>query len=54
MTPQLFETYIELDEEAWEKFQTEVVNAPDSDFFPPERLQELRDRAKELKMKVNF
>jgi hypothetical protein len=51
---QPFETTIFLDEEEWEKFQREVVNAPDSDFFPEERLKELRERAREHGMKVNF
>jgi hypothetical protein len=51
---QPFETTILLGEEAWEKFQTDVVNAPDSDFFSPDRLQELRMRALELGIRVNF
>jgi hypothetical protein len=51
---QAFETCILLDEEAWKKFQYKAENYDYDKHFPPERLERLRKRAKELGLKTRF
>jgi hypothetical protein len=51
---QAFETCILLDDEAWEKFHYEIEHYDYDKYFPPERLERLRKRAKELGMPAKF
>jgi hypothetical protein len=51
---QPFNTTILLDDEAWETFQYEMEHYDWDKYWPPERIERLKKRAKELGMKVNF
>jgi hypothetical protein len=49
-----FNTCILLDDEAWERFEYEMEHYDYDKYFPPERLERLRKRAKELGMPAKF
>jgi hypothetical protein len=49
-----FPTVIELDDEAWERFQYEIEHYDWDKYWPPERIERLKQRAKELGMDADF
>jgi hypothetical protein len=51
---QLFSTFIELDKEAWERFEYLSKHYDYNKHFPQERLEQLRERAKELGLDTRF